>query len=54
MKRNTGLLLLGVLSLVVSMSALHGCGTKNDAASPPGGTPPPTTPAKFTIVGSGS
>jgi len=49
MKRKTGLLLLGALSLVVSMSALHGCGTKNDATSPPA-----TTPAKFTIVGSGS
>jgi hypothetical protein len=52
MKKNIGLLILGTLALFVSVSALHGCGTKDGAA--PASTPPAETPAKFTIVGSGS
>jgi hypothetical protein len=50
MKKNTGFLLLAGFSLLATMAvALHGCGTKDQAA-----TPPDPTPAKFTIVGSGS
>jgi hypothetical protein len=60
MKKNTAFLLLGTLALVVSVSALHGCGTKEATApggmtaNPDSSTPPAATPAKFTIVGSGS
>jgi hypothetical protein len=59
MKKNTGFLLVGTLALVVSLNALHGCATKDDAAPAPSSnldasTPPAATPAKFTIVGSGS
>jgi hypothetical protein len=51
MKKNTGFLLLAGFSLLATMAvALHGCGTKEQAAA----TPPDPTPAKFTIVGSGS
>ena len=53
MKKNTGFLLLGTLALVVSLSALHGCGAKDDAA-PATSSPDASAPAKFTIVGSGS
>lgn len=59
MKKTVGLLALGSFALLVSVSALHGCGAKDDPApaasqTPPASTPPVTTPAKFTIVGSGS
>jgi hypothetical protein len=50
MKKNIGLLILGTLALFVSVSALHGCGAKDDGAP----STPAATPAKFTIVGSGS
>ncbi len=50
MKKNTGFFLLAGFSLLITMAvALHGCGTKDQAVAPPD-----PTPAKFTIVGSGS
>jgi hypothetical protein len=58
MKKTTGLLILGTFSLLLSLSALHGCGAKDDpapaASTPMTTTPPAATPAKFTIVGAGS
>ena len=50
MRKNTGFLLLAGFSLLITTAvALYGCGTKDQAATPPDQTPP-----KFTIVGSGS
>lgn len=49
MKKSTGFLLLGVFSLLITITTLHGCGG-NDAAPAPSAT----GQAKFTIVGAGS
>lgn len=52
MKKSTGFLLLGVFSLLITITTLHGCGG-NDAAPAPSG-PSDSGQPKFTIVGAGS
>ena len=50
MKKNTGFILIGTLSLLFTAAvALHGCGSNDGAAAPPA-----PKPAKFTIVGAGN
>jgi hypothetical protein len=56
MKRATGLLLLGVCSVLATGGLLQGCGSKQEA--PPAGMSTPADAAapaaqKFTIVGAG-
>ena len=49
MKKTTGLLLLAAFSLLTIGTVLHGCGSQQDAASPPA-----PAAVKFTIVGAGT
>jgi hypothetical protein len=46
MKKSTGILMLAAFSLLVTVTALHGCGSNNEPSAP--------VQAKFTIVGAGS